>query len=676
MSTTAPAGTRHDIQYLRALAVTSVVLFHFWPTRLVSGFLGVDVFFVISGFLITSLIVREATSTNRFSITAFWVRRIRRIFPAAITVIAATVAAVYATRLATQAYAIGAHAFASAFSAENILLGFDAVDYVHRSDQTSPLQHYWSLSVEEQFYIIWPLIVLAALWWAKRSKTALTRVLAIALGVFGVGSFVYAVFVLHGQLASYFDPFGRAWELAVGAAVAIWQSTGATITRGRAIVNRIGWAVLAASFATPGLESQTPGLGVIPAALATATVLATGPVDIPTRLPFAKHALSAIEWAGDRSYSIYLWHWPILLLAPAFLGHELGIVSKVGAIALTLVLSELSYRFIENPVRHAKRPWSRSPLVMGGAALVVSAAVVVTTFLTIPDFGKQETDVDLQAMMLDTPLASDAPGMDEEFPYTSPYCDGAGASIFECEQRTDLVFDPFSYPIGPPRTETCQYEVETWIIDCLMGDLTADRSIALVGDSHARAMWASLDTIGQRGGYVVHEFLTPRCGYRLYHFDWCDKHNLELEPRLLSGEFDLVVLVQQSQEYHPGTSNPVNPYEELFTNIRDSGVPTVVIKDNPKEGPTMLRCVLTSHETGLCSRPAVHHLDRATETAMNLGIPTVNLDRVYCPNETCMAIRGGMIVWRDNGHISPFFHKSLSPLLWSKLMELGLVEPR
>ncbi|MEY4312538.1 MAG: hypothetical protein RLZZ319_47 [Actinomycetota bacterium] len=676
MSTTATAGTRRDIQYLRALAVTSVVLFHFWPTRLVSGFLGVDVFFVISGFLITSLIVREVTSTNRFSITAFWVRRIRRIFPAAITVIAATVAAVYATHLAEQAFAIGRHAFASAFSAENLLLSVDAVDYVHRTDQTSPLQHYWSLSVEEQFYIVWPLIVIIPLWWAKRSSTALTRILAIALGVVGVGSFAYAVFMVQGQMASYFDPFARAWELALGAAVAIWLSTGASITTGRTVVNRVGWVLLAASFAIPGLESLAPGLGILPAALATAAVLATGPVERPTRIPFAKQALSAIEWAGDRSYSIYLWHWPILLLAPAFLGHELGTVSKLGAIALTLVLAELSYRFIENPVRHATRPWSRSPLIMGGAALVVSAAVVAATFLTIPNFGKQETDVDLQAMMLDTPLPSDAPGADAEFPYTSPYCDGAGAAIFDCETRPTVEFDPYAYPISPPRTATCQYEVETFIEDCVMGDVSADRSIALVGDSHARAMWASLDTIGLRAGYAVHEFLTPRCPYRLKHFPWCDDHNRSIEPRLNSGEFDLVVLAQQAGPFNPDEPDVVKPFDELYAELLANGIPTVIIKDNPHQETAMLQCLQQNPIPGECTRPGRERLDRATETANRLGIPVVNLDRIYCPDGTCYAAQGGMLVWRDNNHISPFFHKSLSPLLWSKLMELGLISPR
>ncbi len=676
MAKTIGAGSRRDIQFLRALAVVSVVLFHFWPTKLVSGFLGVDVFFVISGFLITSLILREVFTTSRFSITAFWVRRIRRIFPAAITVIAVTVIAVFSTGLADPSMAIGRHAFASAFSVENLLLGLDSVDYVHRTDTTSPLQHYWSLSVEEQFYFVWPVVVLLGLWLSKRVSSAITRILAIALAAFGTGSFVYAVLVAQGNPTSYFDPLARAWELALGAGVALWVSAGRTEPGKHLVVNRIAWVVLAASFVVPGLESLTPGVGILPAALATAVVLATGPFAPNPRFRIAEPLLVASEWAGDRSYSIYLWHWPIILLLPMFLGHELGTVSKLGALALTLVLSEISYRFVENPVRRSKRAWTRSPVAMGGIALVASAAVVAGSFTLIPSFGKQETDTDLLAVMMSEPLSPESAGYNPEFPFTTPYCDGGGGSVFDCPVSNTVEYDHFSYPISPPRSETCKYEVETFIEDCVMGDVTSDRQIALVGDSHARAMWASLDTIGKRGGYAIHEFLTPRCAYRLYHFDWCTKHNRDIEPILNSGRFDLVILAQSSQQNTSDDASVPNPFVELFSELHDNGIPTVVMKDNPKRGPQLTECVKLQSDPGTCSRPFSPRIDWATETALAVGLPVVDFDNVYCPDGTCAAVRGGMLVWRDNGHISPFFHKSASPLLWSKLMELGLIEPR
>jgi peptidoglycan/LPS O-acetylase OafA/YrhL len=670
------SGQRRDIQFLRAIAVLSVVAFHFWPSRLVSGFLGVDVFFVISGFLITSLIVREITSTKSFSITAFWVRRIRRIFPAAITVIAATIVAVFVTHISDQAYNIVRHGFASAFSAENLLLGLDAVDYVHRTDSTSPLQHYWSLSVEEQFYIVWPIVVLIALLLTKKSQLSITRFLGIALSAIGIASFVYAVIVAQGNPSSYFDPLARAWELALGAGVAVWLAHGGVIRRGRAVVNRAAWLLLVASFAIPHLESFAPGAGILPAAIAAATVLATGPVPSTRTLPWSTVALSAWEWIGDRSYSIYLWHWPILLLAPVFLGHSLGTITRIGAIALTFILAEFSYRFVENPLRRARAPWSRNPIVMGGIALVTSAAVVGASFVFFPNFGKRELNVDLAAQMSSTPLNPSTKGYNADFPYTIPYCDGAGATVFDCATNSALEFDPLTYPIAPPRSATCQYANETRIDDCVLGDVTATRSIALVGDSHARAMWSSLDVIGHRAGYAVHEFLAPSCPYSLSHLAWCKQRSLDLAPELNSGKYDLIVFAQRADVINPEAPPTSNAYEALYTELLTNRVPFVVIRDNPKQGSAMSNCVLKNANEGTCSRHDTPFVDHATQTAWDLGVPVIDLSAVYCPNHVCRAVQGGMQVWRDNGHILTFYHRSAAPLLWSKLMQLGLIQPK
>jgi peptidoglycan/LPS O-acetylase OafA/YrhL len=671
---------RRDVQYLRALAVASVVIYHFWANRLVSGFLGVDVFFVISGFLITSLILREVSSTGTLRLTAFWVRRIRRIFPAAITVIIATAIATNLTMLASQIFTSSRHVFASAFSFENVLLGLDATDYDHRDDLTSPLQHYWSLSVEEQFYLVWPVLIILALWIAKRSHIGVRRILGISLAVIATGSLVYAIVIAQGVQSSYFDTLARAWELAMGAGVALWAQRERAPWRGQLIANRVSWLALAATFTIPGLNDFAPGIGILPSAIATAIILATGPAPSSRPLPFSRPILAATEWLGDRSYSIYLWHWPMVILLPIFLGHELGAVSKVAALAMIVVLAELTYRFIENPVRRAKAAWTFKPAFAGTIALVTSAAVVAVVFVTPHNFGKQETNQDLSAMMRSTPNSLDTPGAVAKYPYTLPYCDGAGAAIYDCPPNTTLEFDSAAYPIGPPRSDTCQYEVETMIIDCVMGDTTSSRSIALVGDSHARAMWASLDLIGKRAGYAVHEFLSPRCSYRLYHFDWCTAHNREIEPRLNSGEFDLVILTQSARMSYFSAENPlepINPFGELFGELKTNGINVAVVKDNPKRGPELSSCIkLHRDEPGLCSKPYKSRFDRATQTAIDLGFPVIDLDNAYCPDDSCNAVRGGMFVWRDNGHISPFYHVTAAPLVWSQLMENGLLSPQ
>jgi len=717
---------RLDVQYLRALAVMSVVAYHFWPNRLVSGFLGVDVFFVISGFLITSLILREVSATGTLRLSAFWVRRIRRIFPAAITVIIATAIATNLSGLTAQILASGRHVFASAFSFENILLGLDATDYDRRGDMTSPLQHYWSLSVEEQFYLVWPILVIGAIGLAKISRVSPVRLLGIAIVGIAAGSLFYAIVVTQGVAASYFDTLARAWELALGAGVALLAQRDFKPWRGQLISNRLAWLALATTFAIPGLNDFVPGIGVLPAVLATAIILATGTVstsntsgrpvvvsafsfeniilgldatDYDRRLEtklrrletklrrletklrrFAKPVLFVAKWVGDRSYSIYLWHWPIVILSPAFLGFALSGASKIGALVLVLILAELTYRFVENPVRLARASWTFKPLFVGSIALVTSAAVVAVTVLYPHDLGNKEPADPLLANMLSEPLEVDTPGLVDEFPYTLPYCVGAGAAVFVCPNSNVVEFDASSYRPVPPPSDTCPYEVANSINDCVIGDTAATRSIALVGDSHAQAMWASIDLIGKRASYAVHLFIASRCSYRLDHFRWCTQRNLEIRPRLNSGEFDLVILAQSSEVLEAGVENPVfpdNPFVELFGELHANGINVAVVKDNPKRGPELYSCLLYNpKEPGSCTVPFQPQMDVATQTALDLEMPVLNLDTVFCPGNSCDAVRGGMFVWRDDGHIWPFFHLTAAPLLWSQLMEHDLIQPQ
>jgi peptidoglycan/LPS O-acetylase OafA/YrhL len=669
---------RADVQHLRALAVISVVIYHFWPNRLVSGFLGVDVFFVISGFLISSLILREVSATGTLRLTAFWVRRIRRIFPAAITVIIATAIATNLSGLIDLIGTSGRHVFASAFSFENILLGLDAVHYVHRNDMTSPLQHYWSLSVEEQFYLVWPILVLCAVGLATKLSVDLGKVLSIAIVVIAFGSLVYAIVVAQGVNESYFDTVARAWELACGAGVALWAQRDRKPWRGQFISNRLSWLALVTTFAIPGLSDFAPGIGILPAVIATAIILASGPVSAPKSLPFSKSVLSVSKWVGDRSYSIYLWHWPILILLPFFLGFELSTASKIGALVLIITLAELTFRFVENPVRHARASWTFKPLVTGSIALVTSAAVVAVVVLFPHDLGKKETSEDLSAIMLSEPIDVGTKGFVKEFPFTLPYCDGAGAGVFACPNSTGVEFDPSAYNHVPPRSNTCRYEDEAPISDCVVGDASATQSIALVGDSHAQAMWASWDLIGKRAGYAVHEFLSPSCSYRLYDVDWCTQRNREIGPRLNSGEFDLVILAQASKRIDALHADiPAEPYLQLFGELKANGINVAVVKDNPRRPPELESCLLLNRrDPSSCTIPFQPQMDRATQAAIDLDLPIINLDSAYCPDNRCDAVRGGMFLWRDNSHIWPFYHLTTAPLIWSQLMEQELIHPQ
>lgn len=310
---------------------------------------------------------------------------------------------------------------------------------------------------------MWPIIVIGAVWLAKKSDLSVSRMLGIAIAVIASGSLVYAIVVAQGVSSSYFDTLARAWELAIGAGVALWAQRDRKPWRGQFISNRLSWLALATTFAIPGLNDFAPGIGILPAAVATALILATGPVSASKSIPFLKPVHVVSEWVGDRSYSIYLWHWPVLILLPFFLGSELSTASKIGALVLILLLAELTYRLIENPVRHANATWTFKPLFVGSIALVTSVAVVAIVALIPQDLGKKETSTGLSAFMLSEPAAAGTPSFADKFPYTAPYCDGAGAAVFRCPNSSVLEFDASTYP---PRTTPVKHLPTRGARDC------------------------------------------------------------------------------------------------------------------------------------------------------------------------------------------------------------------
>jgi peptidoglycan/LPS O-acetylase OafA/YrhL len=431
---TVPASKiRVDIQLLRAAAVLSVVAFHFWPNRVVSGFAGVDVFFVISGFLITSLIVREIESTGKLSLVNFWMRRIRRILPASIVVIATTAAVVMWIGSSEQLESIGRHVFASAFSGENILLALDQADYFRSAEAPSPLQHFWSLAVEEQFYVVWPVVVLLVIAVARTFSQTVKALTAVIVTIV-VASAAFAIFLTAvNEPSGYYNSLARAWELGLGAFVAILGARGTyRLSAGVAtVINRVAWVILLATFAIPNLESGVPSWGVAPAVILTAVVIGTGNRSPATATNVVARTVRGVgHWVGDRSFSLYLWHWPILILAPYVLKVELTAIYKILAIVLAFVLSEVSYRFIETPVRISRRPMMRNPLIVAPLAGLTSAALVASVSLASTAL----TPPPIVPFNPGTASSTDSSFFDEvrvirkglDVTGVSRYCDGAG----------------------------------------------------------------------------------------------------------------------------------------------------------------------------------------------------------------------------------------------------------
>src|SRR4051794_20249721 len=308
---------RPEIQALRALAVSLVIAAHIWPDLVPGGYVGVDVFFAVSGFLITSMLVEELVGSGRIALTAFWARRARRILPAALVTL---LACAVGTMLLVPTHRWDAFLTEIATSAayvENWQLAHAAVDYFAKADGISPVQHYWSLSVEEQFYLVWPLLLLAAVG-VTHGRSARVRLgaLAAAMGVLTAASLAWSI--LHTPAdpeAAYFVTPTRAWEFGAGGVLALLPQLGRSPAAARAALSWLGLvAIVVAGFAY-GPQTIFPGsAALLPVLGALAVIRAGAPYHrlAPTRLL----SRPAIQRTGDLSYSLYLWHWPLLVLLP------------------------------------------------------------------------------------------------------------------------------------------------------------------------------------------------------------------------------------------------------------------------------------------------------------------------------------------------------------------------
>lgn len=330
---------RRDIEGLRAIAVLLVVLYHADFLGASGGFIGVDVFFVVSGFLITSLLVDEHRSKGRISLGDFYARRARRLLPASALVIVATVLASHQWLEPLRLRDVGTDAIASGGFFANLVLAARSTDYLRSDLPPSPFQHFWSLSVEEQFYIVWPALLMVLLWTGRRSR----RTPVVVITVISAASLALCIWQTRtAQPWAFFGLHTRAWELGVGALLALtWRQTAALESGLRATLGWIGVAGIAVAAFTFEETMAFPGeLAVLPV-FATALVLLAGD---GTRFgPRAILRLAPLQWIGARSYAIYLWHWPVLIIAAARAGRDLDVGERLAALAIAVGAATLSY---------------------------------------------------------------------------------------------------------------------------------------------------------------------------------------------------------------------------------------------------------------------------------------------------------------------------------------------
>jgi peptidoglycan/LPS O-acetylase OafA/YrhL len=367
---------RPDIDGLRAVAVLMVVGFHAFPARFAGGFVGVDVFFVISGFLISTILF-ENLRAGRFSFAVFYMRRVKRIFPALIVVLLACLAFGWLVLLRDEYRALGKHVSGGAGFVSNLLLWQES-GYFDRSADAKPLLHLWSLGIEEQFYLVWPLILWAAWRWRLH---VLGVTLTIAAVSFGLNIF----FTGQDAVAAFYSPPTRFWELLVGACIAWWllprpdsgTDAPARPMRRAGLLSVLGAALLVAAFVLTTRDRAFPGWWALLPVGGAALLIAAGPGAWLNRHLLANRLM---VWVGLISFPLYLWHWPLLAYSRIVAGGEPPSRVRALAVLAAFVLAWLTWRFVEQPIRSGR---IRRPVAALGGAMAGTFALGLAVFMAI-----------------------------------------------------------------------------------------------------------------------------------------------------------------------------------------------------------------------------------------------------------------------------------------------------
>jgi len=672
-STPAPEPARHrrDIEGLRAVAVLLVVAYHCGLPFVGGGYVGVDVFFVISGFLITGLLLREAQRTGRVSIPRFYARRALRLLPASTVVVVATVVAGAVWLPPLRLPEIVSDALHTSIYAMNWRLAAIGTDYLGAESAPSPLQHFWSLAVEEQFYLVWPLLLLILV---RRGGRGLTPVL-VALTA---GSLVLSVWqTRHNAGWAYFGAHTRAWELGAGALLAVGAARlrhlrplPAKLLIGSGL-SAIVVAALSYTAATP-----FPGYAALLPVLGTAAVIAggcarrAGPLGAPV-----------LQSIGRLSYSWYLWHWPALLIAPFVVGRPLAAWENVVVALGALVLAALTYALVENPIRHLAalrdRPWRG--LGAGAALSVLAAGLCVLIGVT----SMQVTGASsYRAAALD-------PGTYDirQLPHTIAAAVDLPAVPGNLTPRLERATK------DKPRyyREGCAGDFDDPGVKkpCAYGDLDSPTTVVLFGDSHAGHWFPALEAAALREHWkllVVTKSACTAADGMIYlkqlkrPFTECVQWRKEAWQFVRSLRPAKVVVAST----YPGSKllgvTGTQPeawaaaWQRSIAQLSQPGTEVFFVNDTPWQAGSAPDC-LSVHldEPSACARDRRTAVNlpgrrRLVEDTARAGGATI-IDPVpwFCTATRCPSVIGNILVYRDQHHVTTAYSRLLSPLLGEAL---------
>ena len=710
---------RPDVEGLRAVAIAAVVGYHVGLPLFGGGFVGVDVFFVISGFLITGLLVQEATSTGRVSLTRFWARRARRLLPAATLVLGLVALVSWFVIPEIDHGTTGLDVTAAALYVANMRFAGQATDYLASDAAPSPVLHFWSLGVEEQFYVVWPLLVIATtalvLWRRRTTSGSLDPVrplrrgpLALVLAGLGVVSFLVSLrLTARVEPWAFFGMPTRAWEFAIGGLVSIGATALVRLPVG--VRRGLGWLgalVLLGSVALLSSDLPYPGTAALWPVLGTAAVIASG-AHAGDRGSGVTHLLSwwPMRALGRLSYSWYLWHWPVLVLAASVWG-DLGMWDRLGLALLALVPSALAYRVVERPLHHlpvlvasSRRSLALGATLSAAAALAGVALALapgggaLASGLVIPTGADEQTGRGPAALAAaqPAPSASSTPAAGVA-PSTVPV---AGVVVWPTgpltpspsRARGDL---PVIYADGCHLSKPA-----TSHGTCAFGDTASSTDVVLLGDSHAAQWFPALETLAKAKHWrllVRTKSGCPAPDVTIFDralkrpYDECDTWRAAVLAEIARTHPALVVaagtrtdsLVDRSSGSLIDPARAPGEWQAGWARtlgaLSAAGVHVAVLRDTPWPGRDVPACVQQHRADPSACDLARSALDSPAydigTTTRFAGAHGVDLTSVICLATRCPVTLGKYLVYRDTSHLTATFARALAPYLGQQLAPL------
>lgn len=651
---------RPDIDGLRAIAVLAVVIYHYAPKMLPGGFVGVDIFFVISGYLITGIIARQF-ETSSFSLFDFYQRRIRRVFPALLMILVFSLVVGWQIMYSYEYETLGKHVIASSMFGQNFLLWSEA-GYFDSDAITKPLLQLWSLAVEEQFYIVWPLL----LWLFMHNRWPVLAAITVIAGC----SFALNAWGMHQQrhMDIFYLPFGRVWELMIGAWLAIAQRQNVSfLQRFAPAQSLLGLVLIIASLIVIRPEGFPGFWGIVPV-LGAALIINSGPQAFINRNLLS---LRPAVWVGLISYPLYIWHWTLLSFLVIALGDSIDdpLLRKYKAIAFfcSFILAWLTYRWVEQPVRKREN----------GKTAIILLTLMIATGLT-------GFSIYLSGGMPERPLA-----------FVSAKAERYLSSI----SRTPHASNCFELTTGSVLPER-------W--SCILGDEGADTWVAAFGDSHALSMVPALDQYGKSSGVRIVFAGLSGC-----------PPLLETQPERLTGPACLMlnqkvaelakkegaaaaVLIARWTYYIGGTTRPneiqsirasslpahattpvsgmdafVHGLKATLDYFQSNEIPIVLVQDNPQQSvilPSGIKRFSENLSDATFNATAVVFAEhRRNQSEVNKALASavsdfpaasiLNMDKILCDAEICPWARDGEFLYYDDDHLSVFGSMKVLPLL-------------